>query len=113
MSTEFVERLKANRPDVDWDAELAAARERRERQLAGSDMTVFARSENEFAAAVSRAFKPVLDYVARLLHDVHRVFFPKRHGRCWTCHPWRKPKPLAVDGHAYQRRMRARRRRRR
>ena len=31
MSGEFLARLKAEQPDVDWDAELAAARERRER----------------------------------------------------------------------------------
>lgn len=68
---------------------------------------------NELAAAAYRALKPVLDWAARMLHDVHRLFFPKRHGRCWTCHPWRKPKPLAVDGHAYQRRLKARRKRKR
>lgn len=32
MSGEFLERLKVTRPDVDWDAEMAAARERRERE---------------------------------------------------------------------------------
>jgi hypothetical protein len=68
---------------------------------------------NELAAAAYRALKPVLDRVARMFHDVHRFFFPKQHGRCWTCHPARKPKPLAVDGRQYHRRQMARRRRRR
>jgi hypothetical protein len=31
MSGECLARLKAEQPDVDWDAEMAAARERRER----------------------------------------------------------------------------------
>jgi hypothetical protein len=31
MSGEYLARLKAQRPDVDWDAEMAAARARRER----------------------------------------------------------------------------------
>jgi hypothetical protein len=31
MSGEYLARLKAERPDVDWDARMAAARERRER----------------------------------------------------------------------------------
>ena len=31
MSGEYLARLKAERPDVDWDAEIAAARERRDR----------------------------------------------------------------------------------
>jgi hypothetical protein len=113
VSTEFLERLKAGRPNVDWDAELAAAREWRERQLGGIDVTPLASAMNELASAMARALQPVLDYVAKLLHDFHRVFFPKRHGRCHTCHPRRKPKPLAVDGHAYQQRLRNRRKRRR
>lgn len=113
MSGEFLERLKANPADVDWGAEVAAARERQARGLAGTDVTVLARTMNELAAAAYRALKPVLDRVARMLHDVHRAFFPKRHQRCWTCHPSRKPKPLAVDGGAYQRRLRSRRKRRR
>ena len=31
MSGEFLARLKAEQPDVDWDAEMTAARQRRER----------------------------------------------------------------------------------
>ena len=31
MSGEFLARLKAEQPDVDWDAEMTAARKRRER----------------------------------------------------------------------------------
>jgi len=33
MSGEYLERLKATRPEVDWDAEMTAARARRERAL--------------------------------------------------------------------------------
>jgi hypothetical protein len=80
-------------------------------QFCGLDQV--AKAVNEVGAALCQALKPVVDWAARMLHDLHRVFFPKRHGRCWTCHPRRKPKPLAVDGHAYQRRLRNRRKRRR
>lgn len=67
----------------------------------------------EFVRAVADAVRPLFDYLARMAHGIHRAFFPSRHRRCWTCHPERKPKPLTVDGHEYQRRQRARRRRRR
>lgn len=62
---------------------------------------------------IGDAFRPLLDWAKRMFHDLSRLLFPRQHRRCWTCHPSRKPKPLAVDGHAYQRRLKARRKRRR
>lgn len=67
----------------------------------------------DFGRIVADAFRPLFDYLARMAHGIHRMLFPSRHRRCWTCHPERKPKPLAVNGNEYQRRQRARRRRRR
>jgi hypothetical protein len=62
VSGEFRERLKARRPDVDWDAEVAAARERRDRQN-------------------SR-------WTARLHHWVHARLDPEVHA--WGCSKCRK-----------------------
>lgn len=36
---------------------------------------------------------------------------PESHGHCRACHPEQVPKPLAVNGHDYQRRRKARQRR--
>lgn len=45
------------------------------------------------------------------LHDLDRARYPRKHRRrCHACHPkW--PRPLAVNGHEYHRRQRARARR--
>jgi hypothetical protein len=67
----------------------------------------------EFGRAMGDLFRPLLDWAAKMVHEFHLLFFPGEHKRCVTCRPSRKPKPLAVDGHEYQRRLRARRRRRR
>jgi len=48
----------------------------------------------------------------RMVHDVDRARRPRRHGHCRTCHPEQDRRPLAVDGHGYHRRQRARQRRR-
>jgi hypothetical protein len=77
------------------------------------DTAEFTRALNELGAAVARAFRPVFEDTARQFHALSAALFPVQHRRCVTCHPSRKPKPLAVDGHEYQRRLRARRRRRR
>lgn len=56
----------------------------------------------DFTAKVSEAW--------RWLHDLDRRCHPRRHRRCHICHPkWSRP--LAVNGHEYQRRQRARARR--
>lgn len=68
---------------------------------------------DELGHAIGEAFRPLLDWAKRMFHDLSRLLFPKQHRRCVTCYPSRKPKPLAVDGHEYQRRLRNRRRRRR
>lgn len=77
------------------------------------DTAQFTRLLNEFIETLSRAVRPVLDDAARGLHALSAALFPGQHRRCLTCRPSRKPKPLAVDGHEYQRRLRARRRRKR
>lgn len=69
------------------------------------------------AQAIAEAIRPVVEAQARacakFTHSIDRGLWPDRHRRCVTCHPWRRPKPLAVNGHEYQRRLKARRRRRR
>jgi hypothetical protein len=77
------------------------------------DVAEFSRSVNALAEAVNRALRPVFEDTARQFHALSAALYPQRHRRCGTCHPSRKPKPLAVDGHEYQRRLRARRRRKR
>lgn len=77
------------------------------------DTEEFTRSLNEFAEAMARAFRPVIEDTAKQFHALSAALFPVQHRRCLACHPGRKPKPLAVDGHECQRRLRARRRRRR
>jgi hypothetical protein len=43
----------------------------------------------------------------RWFHDLERTCYPRKHRRCHTCHPtWSRP--LAVNGHEYHRRARAR-----
>jgi hypothetical protein len=64
----------------------------------------------DLGRAIGEAFRPLLDWAKRMFHDLSRLLFPEQHRRCVTCHPSRKPKPLAVDGHEYQRRLKARRR---
>jgi hypothetical protein len=73
----------------------------------------FGRALADFGRAVAEAFRPVVEWAAKTIHDVHRTLFPRKHRRCVRCHPKLKPKPLAVDGHAYRRRQRNRVRRRR
>jgi hypothetical protein len=77
------------------------------------DTEEFTRALNELGAAITRAFRPVIEDTVRQFHALSAVLFPSQHRRCVTCHPGRKPKPLAVDGHEYQRRLAARRRRKR
>ena len=77
------------------------------------DADEFNQALNELAAAVTRAFRPVIEDTVKAFHGLSAVLSPELHRKCWTCHPKRKPKPLAVDGHEYQRRLRARRKRKR
>jgi hypothetical protein len=77
------------------------------------DAEEFARALNDFAEIMARVLRPAVEDTARLFHAISAAFFPDQHLRCHTCHPARRPKPLAVDGHEYRRRMKARQRRRR
>lgn len=76
------------------------------------DTEEFARSLSELGAAIARMLLPVVEDTVKQFHALSMALFPYQHQRCFTCHPARKPRPLAVDGHAYQRRLAARRRRR-
>jgi hypothetical protein len=49
----------------------------------------------------------------RLIHRLDQLMFPRKHRRCRTCHPRSVSRPLAVNGHEYHRRQRARTRRKR
>jgi len=51
--------------------------------------------------------------IYRMLHDIDRAHRPRKHGHCPTCHPDMDRRPLAVDGHEYNRRRKARQRRKR
>jgi len=73
----------------------------------------FARLVDGACRAVIVAVLPAAERAARQVHDLSAALAPAEHRRCLTCHPSRKPKPLAVNGHEYHRRQMARRRRRR
>jgi hypothetical protein len=77
------------------------------------DAGELARALRDLGEMMARAFRPVFEGAVKLFHDLSAALFPVQHRRCWTCYPERKPKPLAVDGHEYQRRLAARRRRKR
>lgn len=47
----------------------------------------------------------------RAIHNIDWWMHPERHHRCDTCHPEMTPRPLAINGHEYHRRQRARTRR--
>jgi hypothetical protein len=92
--------------DID-SADFAAACE-----ALGRDMDRMAEGFQAMARAVQPILQAQVKAFSKMTHAVHKSLFPAQHRRCLTCHPGRKPKPLAVDGHEYQRRRRARRRRR-
>lgn len=51
---------------------------------------------------------------ARAIHDLlHAALRPHQHKRCLVCNPRRNPGKLAVDGHEYHRRQKARQKRKR
>lgn len=77
------------------------------------DTAEFTRALNGLAAAVTRTFLPVVSDTVKGFHALSAALSPGLHRRCVTCRPARVPKPLAVDGREYQRRLAARRRRRR
>ena len=77
------------------------------------DMEDFAPSLNAMFEAVGRAFRPVVEDTVKAFHGLSAALSPEIHRKCWTCHPKWRPKPLAVDGHAYHRRQRNRVKRRR
>lgn len=83
-------------------------------------LEAFSRSMDRAAEAITRMFGAVKSAVestalalGQMGHSMHLSLHPGQHKRCVTCHPWRKPKPLAVNGHEYQRRLKARLRRNR
>lgn len=77
------------------------------------DMSGFSEALQRMADALQPAVEAAGKMCAQFTHSIDRGFFPEQHKRCTVCHPWRRPKPLAVNGHEYQRRLKARRRRRR
>jgi hypothetical protein len=102
-----------------WVPEAGRTEEKRPADAAAL-IEAFGQSMTQAAAEITRMFdalRPVVQAQAKLhakfLHSMSVAFYPKQHQRCVTCHPWRKPKPLAVNGREYQRRLRARRRRNR
>lgn len=95
-----------------WSPRLAEVKHRAVDGAAPERPAVTGTGLAEFGRAIGEAFRPLLDWAKRMFHDLSRLIFPDQHRRCVTCHPSRKPKPLAVDGHEYQRRLKARRRRR-
>jgi hypothetical protein len=65
-----------------------------------------------FAAAMRKCGDAILEF-ARAMHPIAAALDPKSHRRCRLCFPHANPAPLAIDGHAYHRRQKARRRRKR
>jgi hypothetical protein len=62
----------------------------------------------------AEALKPVGKFVQRISHDIDAREHPRWHKRrCRTCNPRGNPRPLAVNGHEYRRRRKARMRRNR
>lgn len=62
--------------------------------------------------ALNTMFEPLRKFSATLAKRAH-MREPGSHGHCRTCHPEQAPRPLAVNGHEYRRRQRARQRRKR
>jgi hypothetical protein len=62
--------------------------------------------------ADGEAFAAELVRLARAFHDLYAAGLPGKHKRqCPECNPRGNPRPLAADGHEYQRRRKARQRR--
>lgn len=65
-----------------------------------------------FGEALITAWAPVLRSLAKSCHDLSAAMDPRGHRRhCRACYPRGNPRPLAVTGHEYQRRRKARQRR--
>ncbi len=78
---------------------------------------VLARPFAEFGRQMTRAFNRSIKPLARTLHQLGVALLAtpqrRRHiSRCRSCNPRANPRPLCIDGHAYHRRTKARRRRR-
>ena len=80
------------------------------------DMSGFVRGIEQMGEAMGRAlndaFAPLRKLTAAVAVIAH-MQEPGSHGHCRTCHPEQAPQPLAVNGHDYRRRQRARVRRKR
>lgn len=80
------------------------------------DMSGIVRGFQQMGEAMGRAlyemFAPLRKLSATLATIAH-MQEPGSHGHCRTCHPEQAPRPLAVNGHEYRRRQRARQRRKR
>lgn len=86
----YLERLKASRPDVGWDAEVAGAHPRRAQAAgAGDELDQYLEEQ-------------MRDPKFRAAYEAHARWIRRAYAG-----------PLAVDGHEYQRRLRSRRRRKR
>jgi hypothetical protein len=68
---------------------------------------------SKFEAALSRAAEAASKAVwgFRRLHE-RLARDPRHRARCAVCSPMANPRPLTIDGHAYHRKTRARRKRR-
>lgn len=66
----------------------------------------------QMTVAINDGLEPFRKYAATVAMIAH-VQQPGSHGHCRVCHPEQAPRPLAVDGHEYARRRKARQRRKR
>ncbi|MCW2904124.1 MAG: hypothetical protein JWO67_6389 [Streptosporangiaceae bacterium] len=75
-------------------------------------MEAFVRAFEDLARAIVEAYAPHIRAFSLLAHTIDYSLRPAWHRRfCTRCRPRRASRPLAIDGHAYRRRQRARRRR--
>jgi hypothetical protein len=100
-----------------WDtvrpaiAEMYAEIAETSRRLLEEKAREWARSLQALGEAIGKALIPVLRAMTESFHALSAALMPREHRRCVTCHPGRKPKPLAVNGHEYRRRQLNRRKR--
>jgi len=72
------------------------------------DLTRFNANVREMQARFVREMARVLPGVVRAMHGLRHA--TEKPVRCATCHPRANPKPLCIDGAAYRRRTKGRKR---
>lgn len=81
-------------------------------QMLTTGMQAAGQALASFAAAISGGFTlSVFSPDMPAAHRAHAIYYPRQHIRCADCHPAANPRPLAINGAAYRRRQKARRRR--